>query len=314
MLKHPIRPNTIAVIAIVLLSACQQAQTSTPSTAVSLSTKSIESARPTSNTAASTAPFATEVPTPSPGVEAQLAFNPPAGVLPWGSVVVANEELQLHQYPARSSTPTLTTAVGDRLIVTGPLIVGDERWYRLRLVDNPTGSGYVALDPTADDISVEPVVCPDLDATSATVTGVTSLTAWERLSCFGDREMTLDGYEIVGFGGFRPGTFEPEWLNGYLGTFAIVDPDDVAYANPLFVRVEPGVDVTRPPVAGDVLVGTALLRVAGHLNHSASTQCTATDIPITDDLEGPTADYAPIAAEIACRQVFVVTGFEVIGQ
>lgn len=300
----------LAALVVVAGLIAWSASVTQPSAVASPTPTPVPTTEPTLSLEPSASQAATEAPTPSPSPE--LAFTPPAGILPWGSVVVANTELRLYQHPADSDAPATTAAVGDRLTITGPLIVNGERWYLLRLADDPASSGYAVLDPAGDDVAIEPVTCPAVDAESAGMAVLASLTAWERLSCFGDSEMTLDGYEIVGFGGFRPGVFEPEWLNGYLGRFAIVDRDDVEYAHPLLVSVEPGVDVTRPPVAGDALVGSALLRVTGHFNHPASTQCTATHIPITDDLEGPTADYEPIAAEIACRQVFVVTGFEVL--
>lgn len=270
---------------------------------------------PTLSLEPSPSPVPTAVPTASPTPEPELAFTPPPGVLPWGAVVAADAELQLYERPADPSTPTLVAAVGERFTIFGPLMIEGERWYELRSVDDPTGSGYAALDPTGDDVSIEPVTCPDTVTATATpgIPLLASLSGWERLSCFGDTTLTLEGVEITGFGGFRPGSWEPEWLNGYLGTFALAEPDETGvFADFLFVSVAPGVDATRPPIADGSLVGTELLRVTGHFNHPASTECTVTGIPITDDLEGPTADYETIAAEIGCRQVFVVTGLEVV--
>lgn len=304
----------LAVIAVTGGAALSGALMPTPQPAVRMETPQgspSPAASPTVVVDSSPATVATEVPsaTARPTIMAAVGFEPSPGVLPPGAVIVPSTDLQLYLRPADLSTPTMVAMAGDRLTIMGPLVIAGERWYELRSVDNPMRSGYVALDPAGDQVSIEAVVCPTV---VPSIASLASLTGWERLTCYGDMDITLEGYEIVGFGGFRPGTYEPEWLNGYLGALAIAEPDETGrFEDFLFVHLEPGVDATRPPVDGNV--GTALLRIDGHFNHPASTGCTATDIPITDDLEGATADYEPIAAEIVCRQAFVVTRLEVVG-
>ncbi len=238
-----------------------------------------------------------------------LAYEPPPGVLPPGAVVVVNEPTELREGAADDATVVTEIEVGRRMTIYGPLMVDGRRWYTLASTDeNDPAYGYVALDPTGDQVSVEPVTCPTGEPGIGTLA---PLSGWERLACHSDREIVLEGHEVVGFGGFRPGTYAPEWLNGFLGAFAIADPADPSKY--MFVRVAPdGPDVTRPQPAGEM--GSALLRVTGHFNDDASTSCTVTDLPTNPANNADTADLEPIAAELSCRGEFVVTAFEVVDE
>ena len=248
-------------------------------------------------------PSSTDWPaTPSATSAPGLAFEAPDGVLPPGAAVTSRVDLELRTQPTRDADVVGTAEAGALMLITGPLLVEGARWYQLTVPDAGIG-GHVELDPADGTVTLEPVTCPsgevDLDA-------VVAMTSWARLACFGDRELTLEGYEMVGFGGFRTGTYEPEWLNGFIGELAISSGGGRA----LFVRVEPGtVDLTRPPVTSEL--GTALLRLTGNFNHPASTDCRSTGIAVGDP-DGPTADMEPIAAELECREQFVVTAFEVV--
>lgn len=253
---------------------------------------SAPTADPTASTPAS--------PAPSPSAEPTLAFEAPDGVLPPHAVVISRAPLDLRASPPDGEI-TGSVEAGERLRISGPLMVDGARWYSLASEERGV-AGYVELDPMAGTVELEPVSCP-IGAVDLAM--LVEMTPWARLSCLGDRELTLEGREIVGFGGYRTGTYEPEWLNGFLGEFAL----DAGNGNGFFVRVEPGtVDTTRPPATEEL---GALLRVTGHFNHPASTECRSTGIVIGEP-DGPTADIEPIAAELECREQFVVTAFEVV--
>jgi len=239
-----------------------------------------------------------------------LAYEPPPGVLPPGAIVIVNEALELREGADDDASVVAEIEAGRRMSIYGPLMVDGRRWYTLASTEatDAPDYGYVVLDPTGDQVSLEPVTCPTGEPGIATLG---PLSGWERLACNSDREIVLEGHEIVGFGGFRPGAYSPEWLNGFLGAFAIADPDDPSKY--LFVRVAPdGPDVTRPQPAGEM--GSALLRVTGHFNDDASTSCSVTELPVDPANSTETADLEPIAAELSCRTEFVVTDFEVVDE
>ena len=248
--------------------------------------------------------------TPEPSEEPSgLAYEPPPGVLPPSAIVVVNERLELREGAADDAAVVVAIEPGSRMSIYGPLMVDGRRWYTLASPDqgDPT-YGYVELDPTGDQVSLETVTCPSGEPDIASLA---PLTGWERLACNSDREIVFTGHEVVGFGGYRPGVYAPEWLNGFLGAFAIADPADPSKY--MFVRVAPdGPDVTRPQPSGEI--GSALLRVTGHFNDDASTSCSVTELPTDPANNADTADLEPIAAELGCRSEFVVTAFEVVDE
>lgn len=265
-------------------------------------------AQPSRSAQATESAVPSETPAASPSEAGTLAYEPPPGVLPPGAIVVVLRDLELRELPRADAPVVATVTAGEERVVGGPWIIGGERWWGLSPTSSTARGGYVVLDPTAD-VELAPISCPSEEPTLAVVA---PLSGWERLACYGDREMTLEGHEVVGFGGFRLGTYEPAWLNSGFGAFALA-PTDPTESSYLFVAVEPGsVDITRPQPSADV--GTALLRVTGHFNDEAATSCTATDIPFGGEGDAVTAHLEPIATEITCRQEFVVTAFEVVDE
>jgi hypothetical protein len=248
-------------------------------------------------------------PSPEPSDEPSLAYEPPPDVLPPAAIVVVNEPIELREGASDDATVVAEIEAGRRMSIYGPLMVDGKRWYTLASTDESDHAyGYVVLDPAGDQVSLEPLTCPTGEPDIATLG---PLSQWERLACNSDREIVLEGHEVVGFGGYRPGVYAPEWLNGFLGAFAIADPADPSKY--LFVRVAPdGPDITRPQPAGEM--GSALLRVTGHFNDEASTSCSVTELPIDPANSTDTADLEAIAAELECREQFVVTAFEVVDE
>ena len=238
-----------------------------------------------------------------------LAYEPPPGVLPPTAVVIVNEPTELRSGAFDGADVVTTIEVGRRMTIHGPLMVDGRRWYTLASTDQGDPAyGHVELDPAGDQVSLEPVNCPSGEPSIATLA---PLSEWGRLACNGDREIVLEGHEITGFGGYRPGVYAPEWLNGFLGAFAIADPADPT--KHMFLRVAPdGPDIARPQPSTNP--GSALLRVTGHFNDEASTTCSATELPIAPADNTETANVEPIAAELICRGQFVVTAFEVLDE
>lgn len=265
---------------------------------------------PTPVSPSSTPDFSTQPSSDASDAPPSLAYEPPPGVLPPGAKVIVNEPIQLREAAKDDAPVVAEIESGRRMTIFGPLMVDGRRWYTLASTtdDDDHAYGYVELDPSGDQVSLEPVTCLTGEPGIATL-GPSS--GWERLACNSDREIVLEGKEIVGFGGFRPGVYTPDWLNGFLGSFAIADPADPSKY--LFVRVSPdGPDISRPQPSAEL--GSALLRVTGHFNDEASTSCSVTELPIDPANSTETADLEPIAAELSCRSEFVVTEFEVVDE
>ena len=246
---------------------------------------------------------------PSPPAAPALAYTAPAGVVPPAALVRATEAFDLRAWPSTDAEVIGEVAGGTELSSGETLLVDDRPW--LRLATN-TGylNGYLELDEQHSQVEVLPVACPTAEPALEIIGRMSD---WERLACFGDRELTIEGWEVTGFGGFRYGTYTPEWLNGFLGELAVggdVATDDTAFCC-LWASVEPGtVDTSREPVHS---ITGSHLRLTGHFNDPASVECRARDLPISDaGPEGRLAEQLAISAELGCRERFVMTSMEVL--
>ena len=121
--------------------------------------------------------------------------------------------------------------------------------------------------------------------------------AWDRVACFGDRSLTVEGTLTPGGGMFR-GTFEPFWL-AYPAAGAVLWVDYPDHQGGLELRVAPDTGIELPNV------GTTL-RVVGHFNDHASERCTLTHGDQAVPVE-------PISAQLICRERFVVDDLEITG-
>ena len=246
--------------------------------------------------AGSSGSSATPRPTPA------LAFVLPEGALPPGAwATVTNGPIDLYGWPWSDSASYGQLANGARVQIEGvPIVVDGRAWVS---VNADGGGGYVALQALAGALTLEPVTCPDASGLAA----VAGLSPWERLSCFGGRELVLEGSEIVGFAEMMAAG-DPGWLNGK-GELVITPG---AGWPSLAVHVPPGsMRLDRPSF--DTELAPYGLRVTGHFNDPASSECRGPQATIGDEGSQRLADADPTGAELLCRERFVLTGLEVLG-
>ena len=129
-----------------------------------------------------------------------------------------------------------------------------------------------------------------------------SLTEWERLACYGDRSITIEGtLGCGGCGGVYAGTFEPAWLATPMNfEFLSVEPQE--RIGPFRLRFAPD-GPERPQEPGVA----PILRVTGHFDDAAAADCVVATLgngnePINDTV-----------AELYCRSQFVVDSYEILG-
>ena len=236
------------------------------------------------------------------GSAPSVAFEAPDDILPPASIVVVSvDTLQIRAEPGLAAAVVGTASEGDRfyvLYVFGPVVADGLAWYRLTTAGD---SVLWAAAGSGDDryLEIVPPDCPAADPDLATLTDM--LNDWDRLACFGDRQLTIEGtYGCPGgCGGTTAGDFDPGWL-AFPTTFHFLWVDHPADPRSLELHFSP--DFSVPPAEGSIV------RVTGHFSDPASTTCTMS----TFDGEQAIA-VDPRTAELYCREQFVVDAFEVIG-
>jgi hypothetical protein len=227
-------------------------------------------------------------------------------VLPPGAFAeVVVDGLRLREAPGTSASVLQTLARGAVVYLTGPPFSRSANGFDWRQVvwardyagwpmlppDSLTGWVATGTDATSY-LALADVDCPDGPPDLATLTG---MTPWARLSCFGNRELTVEGAVVTGFGGVTHGTYEPAWLASPMGfSGAIIARTGLSYHQPP--------DAERPNV-----VEGQRLRVTGHFDDPASQSCRMTT---GADLQ-PEPDALAV---LDCRQRFVAVAFEVVGE
>ena len=171
----------------------------------------------------------------SPSLEApQTPLPGPDLLLPVASRVrVLADGVRLRESPRLDGAVLTRLAAGEVLYVidTGgtqlpPTFDDGFAWYPVQFIsgyadwpaDLPTDTaafGYVAGHSTEGEWLVELMEprCP----ASADIESLTRITAWERASCMGDQQLTLEGTFGCGVCDslVSEGTWEPEWLASY---------------------------------------------------------------------------------------------------
>ena len=88
---------------------------------------------------------------------------------------------------------------------------------------------------------------------------------WERLACYGDRSITLEGVlGCGGCGGAVPGIFEPEWLASPMN-YDLLSVDPSEHLGPFMTYWSP--DGPERPDAGSIV------RITGHFDDPAAEGC-----------------------------------------
>lgn len=260
-------------------------------------------------------PPGSAAPTSDAGVEPVV--DPPDGFLPSGSVArVLVDGLRVRQEPTTSAALVTTLAPGELVAIghgylmpdLGPRSADGFTWYPVRSlgIDElpPVGSPPFEVSPdigwAAGSDATTPfleLVAPRCTAAEPTLALLQSLVEWERLACYGDRSITIEGvYGCGGCGGFQPGTFTPEWLAHPMNLDLLsVEPQD--RIGPFALRFPP--DIDRPDAA-------SILRVTGHFDDPASSDCVY-------EPGDPPNPIDATSARFSCRTQFVVESFEVLG-
>lgn len=296
-----LRASLSVLAAAVLTAGCaapaaQESQA--PSNAVP-ATPSVSASASSDPTLEAPTPTATSEPTAAP--TPMLAFEAPAGILPmWALVDVVVDNLQLRAAPGLTAAVTGTAQAGQRFQVVaydqvGPIVEDGLDWYRLA-----TAGDAVLWAASGSDagpfLELVPPNCPE---TPVDLLALGRMTDWERLACFGDRPLTVEGTVTPG-GGAARGTFEPRWL-AFPAPGTVLVTDYPEQAGSLGLRVPPDSQL-------DTLVLWTIVRVTGHFNDSRSAGCSMTRFDGAQDVP-----IDPRAAQVVCRERFVVDAFEVIG-
>jgi hypothetical protein len=144
---------------------------------------------------------------------------------------------------------------------------------------------------------VEPVAarCVEGDVDLPTLN---TMLAWERLACFGDQSITLEGtFGCGGCGGMIPGIYEPYWIASPMN-YNFLTHDFQGHVGPFVLHFGP--NGPEQPEAG------AILRVTGHFGDAAASECVVK--PGVDE-----TTIHPLVEELYCQEQFVVDSYEVIG-
>ena len=259
----------------------------------------------------STAPSASAVVAGPPPVVAQ-----PTDVLPPGAAArVAVEVLRIRESPATDARLLDQLAAGQLVLIgpaavpDGPISGGGFAWYPVQrlgdLTELPALPGELPMDgvigwAAAGDAEVAylelvPERCPARPASLATVA---AMLPWERLACFGNESLALEGVMgCPGCGGAAAGTFEPAWLaSPTAGVPLSVDPS---------VRIGPLVTLVKPdgpavPASGSIVRATA------HFDDPAATGCVVAPGDPPEPIDSRTAI-------LFCRERLVIDTLEVTG-
>ena len=261
-------------------------------------------------------PQPADEPVAAPSDEPAPVVAAPGDVLPPGSIVrVLVESIKIRTGPTVEAMLLDDVRAGNLVIVSwtyltqgfGPVEADGFVWYPildpktsdLGAVHPPQDYGNVAWkavgNGTEQWVELVDARCGDGDPDLAEIEG---MLAWERVACFGDRQITLQGtYGCGGCGGSIPGTFEPYWLASPMYyEFLSLDPQD--HLGPFVLRFSP--DGPEHPEAGSIV------RVTGHFDDARSSECVVAP-------GEPTQAVHPSVQELYCRAQFVVDSIEVIG-
>ena len=253
---------------------------------------------------------------PTPSVASTPSSTAPAEsaaaidlLVPENAVSVAVDALILRVEPSRTAASTGNLVRGDvvRLVWSGPVEAEGAFWYyaiklptrgpgvlpalpaALPEEEFPLAGWIAAIDSASTTVAMIPPRCPE----TRDFANVSAMFPGERLACFGDASIVIDGsFGCVGCGGDDPGTFEPLWLAGRAG--GLLSDPSVQQGASVPVQFPPGVDAPE---------ADAFARFTGHFDDPRSSTCSITD---TDP---PTPSQ--IVAEL-CRQRFVIDSFKVL--
>jgi len=288
-----------------------------PSASASLSALPSTSASTAPSASASASGTASAAPAPS-GPPPVVA--PPDGLIPPGSIVrVTTDGLRMREEPSTASALVDNLPVDQLLLLGltdpapldwGPVSAEGFEWYPVARLGNSTvlpplsggplrpatPDGWVAAgDETEAYIQLVEPRCP---ARPVSLVTIEAMEPWEHLACFGSEQITLEGtYGCGACGGVFLGSFEPSWLANPFEE-APLSVDASTRLGPFKLRFPPGGPAF--PNDGDII------RVVGHFDDPAAVGCTVSP-------GEPPEPRDARAAELHCRENFVVETIEVLG-
>jgi len=231
------------------------------------------------------------------------------------AIRVAVDELNVRARPTTSARVVGTVSRGNILIVGGAPVESDGYvWYSGRIIavsgdlpalpkpilsaGEPVSGWFAAFKGDTPHVALIDARCPSV----IDLRNVAAMLPAERLACFGDRAIVLEGTI-----GCEPCTIhifgDYEWLYNPNAVDTLLWDDWMEGAN-LMLRFPP--DGPNPPNAGRII------RVRGHFDDSASADCSLGEAyPWGDAFTFER--IGPSVARQLCRQEFVVEREEVLG-
>jgi hypothetical protein len=247
----------------------------------------------------------------------EWAQDPPRPLLMGSAVSVVVDELNLRARPSTAARRVGTVSRGDILVVSGPPIEADGYiWYDGVLasttgevpslpapmvdVGDPMRGWFAAWQGDAVYVAQLESRCPD----TVDIQNVAAMTRGERLACFGDASIELEG--TVGCNGCTIhifGEYAPSWLSNPNAV------DDLLWDVPMDGT---SLMLRFPPTIADELQGGEIIRVRGHFDDSRASRCTlALAYPWADAFQHHPVPEA--VARLLCRQEFVVESYDRLG-
>jgi hypothetical protein len=276
------------------------AASATPTPSASASTDPSSSPDSASPEAASQQPTAAATATPAPA----------AAIIPNRAIAeVVTDDLNLRAASNQSAEVITILKRGQRVFIIGePAENGGLRWYRVATVDDPAQCdhgcnfiGFVATPLPEEDRWVAPAEtsCPTSPMTAEAIGRLQPL---EALSCYGRTEIVVTGTMDHPFHGpMTPYRFSPGWLTDDYRRF-------MREAGWIWFRAHPDSGLNAPDPG-------QIVRVTGHLEHPAATDCRARVDPEFFGGQVP-ADFEPLSGArviLDCRATFVWTAYSVLG-
>jgi len=256
---------------------------------------------------------------PDASVRAKGAGSMSIGYLPYGQwATVTADGLRLRYSPGLDEQFDRTLDAGTSIFVlgSGAVNVDGFSWYYVAHDAGLGSDGMVAAEgvgwiagassegtPRVENLAWTDASCPPLPIDAETFAG---LSGWALEAC---DTGTLTG--LVGMldqpieGPITPFRYEPEWL--WFSPWFLTDPDE---ANDVFLSKGWNFAIHHPPsIPTDALRRGDLVRISGHLNDPAASDC---DVMPSGDAVQPTEGVKQ-AFQLECNVAFVVDTLEVIG-
>ena len=311
----------IGVAALVAGCGSPTGGTAVPSTSES----PVATAPATQIPSASPAPTLIAVETSQPATaepgDSAWAQHPPMPLLMSAAVRVAIPQLNVRERPTMSAR-TVGTLTPDNVLfidAASPVEADGYIWYSGRVVsgtgevpplsEEPDGAGeiiagwFAATRGATAYVTLVAPRCPDV----VSLASVQAMLAAERLACFGDQSIELEGtFGCLGCSVEITGRYEPAWL-------AYPRPDLLwgdwmEDLHPLRIRFSPA--GVAPPEHGSII------RVRGHFGDDVAAQCSVATFYPWERMDDEPAIHgvADVVAQEWCRQEFIVESYQVVGR